>query len=74
MILNFNFYNLSFLFVFFIITNLIKPIKPISIFFENIDMSFRDIKSDNKSTAGNLATPFGLGTGYKFHYLKKIII
>lgn len=24
-----------------------------------------------KSTAGNLATPFGLGTGYKFHYLKK---
>ncbi len=24
-----------------------------------------------KSTAGNLSTPFSLGTGYKFHYLKK---
>ena len=35
-------------------------------------MSFTEtLKLIINSTAGNLSTPFSLGTGYKFHYLKK---
>ncbi len=35
-------------------------------------MSFNEtLKLIINSTAGNLSTPFSLGTGYKFHYLKK---
>jgi len=72
-LLDFNFLNLSFLFVFFIITNLIKTkLNQYLYSIKNIDMSFLEtLNLIIKSTAGNLATPFSLGTGYKFHYLKK---
>ena len=39
---------------------------------KDISMSFVEaLRLIINSTAGNLSTPFSLGTGYKFHYLKK---
>ena len=70
---NFNFLNLFLLSIFFLIIYLIKTKLNQYIYStKNIDMSFNEtLKLIINSTAGNLSTPFSLGTGYKFHYLKK---
>ena len=70
---NFNFLDLFLLTFFFIITYLVKTKINQNIYLtKNIDMSFNEtLKLIINSTAGNLSTPFSLGTGYKFHYLKK---
>ncbi len=70
---DFNFLNLSLLTIFLILSYLIKTkLNQYLYSSKNINMSF--IETLNliiNSTAGNLSTPFNLGTGYKFHYLKK---
>lgn len=70
---NFNFLDLFLLTFFFIVTYLVKTKLNQNIYLtKNIDMSFNEtLKLIINSTAGNLSTPFSLGTGYKFHYLKK---
>ena len=70
---NFNILDLFLLTFFFIVTYLVKTKLNQNIYLtKNIDMSFNEtLKLVINSTAGNLSTPFSLGTGYKFHYLKK---
>lgn len=70
---NFNILNLLLLTIFLIITYLLKTkLNQYLYLTKNIDMSFNEtLKLIIYSTAGNLSTPFSLGTGYKFHYLKK---
>ena len=70
---NFNILDLFLLTFFFIVTYLVKTKLNQNIYLtKNIDMSFNEtLKLIINSTAGNLSTPFSLGTGYKFHYLKK---
>ena len=70
---DFNFFNLSFLTVLFILSYLIKTkLNQYLYSTKNINMSYHEaLNLIINSTAGNLSTPFSLGTGYKFHYLKK---
>ena len=70
---DFNFFNLSFLTVLFIFSYLIKTkLNQYLYSTKNINMSYHEaLNLIINSTAGNLSTPFSLGTGYKFHYLKK---
>ncbi len=70
---DFNFLNLSLLTIFLILSYLIKTkLNQYLYSTKNINMSFTEaLNLIINSTAGNLSTPFNLGTGYKFHYLKK---
>ena len=70
---DFNFFNLSFLTVLFILSYLIKTkLNQYLYSTKNINMPYDEaLNLIINSTAGNLSTPFSLGTGYKFHYLKK---
>lgn len=70
---NFNFLNLIFLSILFIISYLIKTKLNQHLYLtKNINMSYLEtLNLIINSTAGNLSTPFSAGTGYKFYYLKK---
>ena len=70
---DFNFLNLALLSIFYIISYLVKTkLNQYLYSTKNINMSFSEtLNLIIKSTAGNLSTPLSLGTGYKFHYLKK---
>ena len=69
----FNLFNLSLLVVLYALSYLAKAKMnqhPYST--KDISMPFIEaLRLIINSTAGNLSTPFSLGTGYKFHYLKK---
>ncbi len=69
----FNLFNLSLLVVFYALSYLAKAKMNQHLYStKDISMSFIEaLRLIINSTAGNLSTPFSLGTGYKFHYLKK---
>ena len=69
----FNLFNLSLLVVLYALSYLAKAKMNQHLYStKNISMSFIEaLRLIINSTAGNLSTPFSLGTGYKFHYLKK---
>ena len=69
----FNLFNLSLLVVLYALSYLAKA-KMNQHLYSTKDISISFIEALRliiNSTAGNLSTPFSLGTGYKFHYLKK---
>ena len=72
-LLEFSYLNLSSLIIFFFFSYLCKTkLNQILYSLKNIEMSFTEtLNLVINSTAGNLSTPFSLGTGYKFHYLKQ---
>ena len=67
---DFNFFNLSFLTVLFILSYLIKTkLNQYLYSTKNINMSYHEaLNLIINSTAGNLSTPFSLGTGYKYWF------
>ena len=69
----FNLFNLSLLVVLYALSYLAKAKMNQHLYStKDISMSFIEaLRLIINSTAGNLSTPFSLGTGYKFHYLKK---
>lgn len=69
----FNLFNLSLLVVLYFLSYLAKAKMNQHLYStKDISMSFIEaLRLIINSTAGNLSTPFSLGTGYKFHYLKK---
>ena len=72
-LLNFNLTSLLMLSIFFILSYVVKAKINQNLYLtKNIQISFIEtLELIIKSTAGNLSTPLNLGTGYKFHYLKK---